>query len=66
MRAFSGNLQMLLAMVNLSVANVSGLDTLKIAVIRVKFQLGQGILKDGFFKNFFRRHGGRKFVVSEI
>ena len=53
-------------MVNLSVANVFGLDTVKTAVIRVKFQLGQWILKDGYFKYFFCRHGGRKFVASEI
>ena len=53
-------------MVNLSVDNVFGLETVKIGVIRVRFQLGQWILKDGFFKNFFCRHGGRTLVVSEI
>ena len=54
-------------MVNLSVANIFGWDTVKLVqFIRVKVQFGQWISKDGLINNFFCMREGRKFVVGEM
>ena len=51
---------------NYSKFNVFGWDTVKIGIIRAKFQFSVWILKNGLFKNIFYMLEDSKFVVAEM